>query len=1015
MTESQKVSWRTAGSALLGCALATASVVAIIRSDGVRPTSLTSSAATRWLAYQPEKLVVLADGLSGGVLAKIDASSDTTGEVAVQGAGGAFLVAPEQGSVRTISTAKLQLGTAQAVGSLSEKGGQAKFRVGASGLTVVNSATDEANVIAVDDITRKIDVPPSNFSSVAADGSMWLFTTDRAIHLNIDGSRRSVPLPGTVDSARVTTVGAHAVSFDNGAGMIHWLGGGDVRVDSIPNSADAVLQQPGDEQPCVWLGAGDTLACVGQRGIDQTLHITGMRLAPGDRLAVAGAAAAVVRARTSQIERLDLAGERMITRANPTVALGADLTITAANDMIWIDEQSGPQTWVVHRFGTNVIHKNDETAPLLDATGQVQVTSIGAGVPGLGTNGDAPGNDAETRSDENGQDDPPVAVDDGVTARSGNSIIIPVTRNDFDPDGEAIGVDTVTSPGHGSSYVLDGGSVAYAPEPGFSGSDSFQYTIVDEHGNQQSATVHVQLFSPDSPNQPPIAQDDQVKTRLSRAVTIDVLTNDTDPERDTLSVPTFQSNSSGGGKITDTTGPSGLPALRYEPTSPTPGIFTFTYQAADPQGGTSPKTTVTVDVSSDDAPNVAPSTNPDAVRVRVGITAPLDVLANDVDDDGDLLTFKSIVPPRGVTAVQRAGLLDIRLAPGADNLSVIHYVVTDGIPGHERPGRVLVMKIGDTAPNRPPVANPDADRVVIGHSVTIPVTQNDVDPDGDIIRLLDAEQPADGAGTTRRRGRLRPVHAEPPRHHRTQTRHVPILDLRRSQPRAIRPGWCHRDGRSLARVPRSPKTIRPTPSATSRSTSTCWPTTAIPSGGDPHLIGKPTCENGGTATPTRDERVTFDPPPGEIGTFRCRYTIGNTQGLRADGVDHRDRDRATAGEPRTDLHRSHSHRECRLAADNLRPGSRRRTSTRTHWCSPPSASVTECRIGQSSHRSRRASRTRPRLPTRRPSTQIDTVEVTISDQHDGNVPGRISIKIDPDPFSASPAGAGADHRKRSTG
>ena len=51
--------------------------------------------------------------------------------------------------------------------------------------------------------------------------------------------------------------------------------------------------------------------------------------------------------------------------------------------------------------------------------------------------------------------------------------------------------------------------------------------------------VTVQLFPPGSPNQPPITRPDQATTRPGRAVTIDVLTNDIDPERDQLTVATF--------------------------------------------------------------------------------------------------------------------------------------------------------------------------------------------------------------------------------------------------------------------------------------------------------------------------------------------------------------------------------------------------------------------------------------------------------------------------------------------
>ncbi|MDP9463728.1 MAG: Ig-like domain-containing protein, partial [Actinomycetota bacterium] len=875
MAELHKVSWRTAGYAALGSVVAVASVVVIIRSDGVHPTSLTSSAATRWLVHQASKEVVLVDGLAGRVVARIDAESDASGEVAVQGDGGAFLVAPTQGSVRTISTAKLQLGTAQPVASLSEEG--AKLGVGASGLTVVNSKTSEANVVAVDDIARPITVPDSLSSRVAADGSMWLFTDIEATHLNVDESGRSMPLRGRLD--QTTTVGAHAVAFDSGARTVRWLDGGDVPVTSIANVADAVLQEAGDDAPCVWLGAGDTLACVGATGIDHTIVIDGMNLQVGDRLAIAGTAAVVVRV-NNEIDRLDLEGRKLPGESRPSVRPDAPpLAITAANDLIWIDDQSGDNAWVVHRFGINTITKNDSSAPLLDPQGQVKTSGTGGSGP-AGAGGIAPGDDADAnRLDGNDQDDPPNAIDDSVTARSGNTVTIPVTFNDYDPDGDAIAALDVQPAGHGTTNVLDGTSVAYMPEPGFSGTDSFQYTIVDEHGKQDSANVSVQLFPADSANRPPIARPDRVKTRVGRPITIDVLANDIDPERDILSVPTFRQN--GTARITDTTGPTGLQALRYEPPPGRSGIFTFTYQAADPQGGTSQKTTVTVDVSGDNAPNEEPVANPDAIRLPVGITDTLDVRANDADNDGDELTIEVVSRPRGVDVQLRSQQLEITLLPGAADRSVILYSLNDGMPGHEQTGRVLVLRIGDTALNRSPVANPDADRVVIGTSVTIPVTANDIDPDLDIIRLLTVDKPDDGVGTTSVEG--------------NSVRFIPNLpDI--TEPTPVTFTYRIGDGNGheaighvsvtvlVKALPIAPfarddfaDTVRDTP-----VNIDVLANDSDPSGGQPNLDGPPSCPGGGTASLTADERVTFDPPDGAVGTFRCKYNVTNTQGLGAE-------------------------------------------------------------------------------------------------------------------------------------
>ena len=99
---------------------------------------------------------------------------------------------------------------------------------------------------------------------------------------------------------------------------------------------------------------------------------------------------------------------------------------------------------------------------------------------------------------------------------------------------------TSKSAGNGTTDVLNGTSVSYVPNPGFSGSDSFDYTIIDEDGMTDTGTVDVQLFPPGTPNQSPIARADHVRTGLGKAITIDVLANDIDPERDLLTVSTIR-------------------------------------------------------------------------------------------------------------------------------------------------------------------------------------------------------------------------------------------------------------------------------------------------------------------------------------------------------------------------------------------------------------------------------------------------------------------------------------------
>ncbi|HEX3089947.1 MAG TPA: hypothetical protein VHQ23_14935, partial [Ilumatobacteraceae bacterium] len=191
MGQLQRVSWRTAGYAALATALVAGSVIAVLNSNGVKPTALTSNSATKWLVDRVHGNVVLVDGLAGNVLAKITTDTSLRDEEAVQGAGGAFLVGRLQGSIRTISTSKLQLGTAQALALLTDP--KSEFGVGASGLTVVSPDSDKAKVVAVDDVSRDVDVPTSDEALVAGDGSMWLLSQASATHVNVDQSSATVP------------------------------------------------------------------------------------------------------------------------------------------------------------------------------------------------------------------------------------------------------------------------------------------------------------------------------------------------------------------------------------------------------------------------------------------------------------------------------------------------------------------------------------------------------------------------------------------------------------------------------------------------------------------------------------------------------------------------------------------------------------------------------------------------------------------------------------------------------
>jgi len=74
--------------------------------------------------------------------------------------------------------------------------------------------------------------------------------------------------------------------------------------------------------------------------------------------------------------------------------------------------------------------------------------------------------------------DAPVAVNDTATTTAGDAVVVPVLANDSDVDGDALTVTAVTNPGNGTAAIT-GSSVTYTPNVGFTGTDTFSYTISD--------------------------------------------------------------------------------------------------------------------------------------------------------------------------------------------------------------------------------------------------------------------------------------------------------------------------------------------------------------------------------------------------------------------------------------------------------------------------------------------------------------------------------------------------------
>uniref|UniRef100_UPI00232C9E1C Ig-like domain-containing protein n=1 Tax=Olleya namhaensis TaxID=1144750 RepID=UPI00232C9E1C len=118
----------------------------------------------------------------------------------------------------------------------------------------------------------------------------------------------------------------------------------------------------------------------------------------------------------------------------------------------------------------------------------------------------------------------------------------------------------------------------YTPNSGFTGEDTFTYTICDD-GNPQAcdtATVYIEVLPVSGPeNEAPIANADTATTPKGTPIEIIVLANDFDPDNDTIAITTNTDPTNGTVTISSTG------VVTYTPQDGFIGEDTFTYTICD--------------------------------------------------------------------------------------------------------------------------------------------------------------------------------------------------------------------------------------------------------------------------------------------------------------------------------------------------------------------------------------------------------------------------------------------------
>jgi hypothetical protein len=171
----------------------------------------------------------------------------------------------------------------------------------------------------------------------------------------------------------------------------------------------------------------------------------------------------------------------------------------------------------------------------------------------------------------------PIAQDDcnpPASTAFNTPVAINVLANDYNLDGGSLVITSVTNGAHGWVSIQSGKqSVLYTPVQGFSGSDSFTYTI--KNSACRTATAHACVVV--APNVPGSTKDDcnpPTTTGYAKPVLINVLANDTAPSGTSLYITAVSQGSHGKVSIT-----SDRKSVVYCPNCGWCGNDTFTYTA----------------------------------------------------------------------------------------------------------------------------------------------------------------------------------------------------------------------------------------------------------------------------------------------------------------------------------------------------------------------------------------------------------------------------------------------------
>ncbi|MEL6110178.1 MAG: Ig-like domain-containing protein, partial [Planctomycetota bacterium] len=388
---------------------------------------------------------------------------------------------------------------------------------------------------------------------------------------------------------------------------------------------------------------------------DATIMVSPVNDAPvatGDQLTGTEDTPEVMTVQSLTANDFDLEGQSLAVELYTNLGLGI-----ADQNGLAVDNGDGTITFTPHQdfVGVGVFHYRVTDGELFSDVGQVQITFSAVNDAPVGSDDPATGVIYETLENTT------LEID------AANGVLI----NDTDVEADALTAQ-LTSSGAGEVDLSSDGSFVYTPPQFFFGEDSFTYQPVDGSLTGSEATATITVINT---NDPPIAGNDFFSIpedgTITRSTLNGVLENDIDWDGDLLTIEEFNPM----GQYLNL-GPGG--EFSYTPPADFNGVRTFYYRTND---GTIDSNDATIQITVTPV-NDAPVAYADNYSVSENNTLVIDgfgVGENDIDVDGDDLTYQVIDAPEGQLTFSPDGTFEYVPAAGFIGLDSFTYQASDGV------------------------------------------------------------------------------------------------------------------------------------------------------------------------------------------------------------------------------------------------------------------------------------------------------------------------------------------------